>query len=238
MANHPDLDLKGSIRPGLDILANEIVIGLKKRTRFATNAAVYKPGLVIAHPDDSLLRYVLSRVEQSHAELGRYAFAAQDAFSDVSSIKSAIDRSAPASPVRAMSSDVGDKIIGFYCDWIDIHCEVGDSTDTYGETVTADVSVLLAMMERINLGRKVAEAKFTELTKEFVESNGDRDTMLSLIVRPDREREVIELSKQLALHYELTEAAAVSAFEFMIKATVDLEVDYLRMRIDQQKRKG
>jgi len=234
MADHPDLDLKGSIRPGLDILANEIVIGLKKRTRFATNVAVYKPGLVIARPDDSLLRYVLLRVEQSHAELGRYAFAAQDSFSDVSSICSAIDRAAPASPVRAMASDVGDKIINFYCGWIDKYCEAGDSTDTYGETVTADVSVLLAMMERINLGRKVAEAKFIELTKEFVASNGDRDAMLALIVRPDREQEVIELSKQLALHYELKETAAVAVFEFMIKATVDLEVDYLRMRIDQQ----
>jgi len=238
MANHPDLDLKGSIRPGLDILANEIVIGLKKRTRFATNVAVYKPGLVVAHPDVSLLRYVLSRVEQSHAELGRYTFAAQDAFSDVSAIRSVIDRAAPASPVRAMQSDVGEKIISFYCDWIDKHCRPGENTDTYGETVTADASVLLAMMERINLGKKVAEAKFTELTKEFVASKGDRDAMLALIVRRDREQEVIEISKQLAQHYDLTEAAAVSTFEFMIKATVDLEVDYLRMRIDQHNKKA
>ena len=41
---HPDLDLVRSIRPGLDILANEIVIALKKRTRFAHNPEVYVPG--------------------------------------------------------------------------------------------------------------------------------------------------------------------------------------------------
>ena len=45
---HPDLDLQGTIRPGLDILANEIVIGLKKRSRFKANAAVYRKGLVLS----------------------------------------------------------------------------------------------------------------------------------------------------------------------------------------------
>lgn len=231
MALHPDLDLQGTIRPGLDILANEIIIGLKKRSRFCANAPVYQPGLVVAQPDQTLLLHVLSRIEQCHAELGRYSFAAQDAFTDISAVDNVIDRVAPISPVQKMSSSAGQRIIDFYRDWIKRYCEDADDAKTYGETVTADVNVLLAIMERVNLGKLVAESKFTELTDEFIATEGDREAMLKLIVRKDREQAVIELSRKLAQHYELSQDAAVEVFEFMIDVTVDIEVDYLRMRI-------
>jgi len=228
---HPDLDLQGTIRPGLDILANEIVIGLKKRSRFKTNAPVYRKGLVIPYPEQSLLHYELSRVEQCHAELGRYAFTTQDAFTDVTGIENVLQRNPPDSPVRPMASGVGLRIIEFYSNWINDHCEDATDSKTFGETVTADVAVLLSIMERVNLGKQVAESKYVELTDDFKATGGNRDAMLKLIVRKDREQKVIELSRNLARHYELAEAAAVSVFEFMIEVTVDIEVDYLRMRL-------
>ena len=231
MSLHPDLDLQGTIRPGLDILANEIVIGLKKRQRYVSNPKIYQAGLVVPHPEQSLLIYELSRIEQCHAELGRYAFAAQDAYTDVSQVESILDRKAPESPVRDMASGVGHRIIEFYKGWIEDYCDSSDSPETYGQTVTADVDVLLAIMERVNLGKQVAESKFVELTDDFRATGGDRDGMLKLIVRKDREQKVIELSRNLANHYELPELAAVDVFEFMIDVTVDIEVDYLRMRI-------
>lgn len=231
MALHPDLDLQGTIRPGLDILANEIIIGLKKRQRYAANSKVYEPGLVLPHPQQSLLMYELTRIEQCHAELGRYAYAAQDAFTDVSQVKTVIDRKAPESPVREMASGVGLRIIEFYRVWINKYCDQTDKPETYGQTVTADVDVLLAIMERVNLGKQVAESKFVELTNDFIATDGDREGMLKLIVRKDREQKVIDLSRNLAAHYELSADAAVDVFEFMIDVTVDIEVDYLRMRI-------
>lgn len=231
MSTHPDLDLQGTIRPGLDILANEIVIGLKKRLRYPKNPKIYQPGLVNSNPAQSLLRYELNRVEQCHAELGRYAFATQDAFTDVSTVTSIINRDAPDSPVRVMASGVGQRIIDFYQHWINSYCTDVDNSQSYGETVTADVSVLLAIMERVNLGKQVAESKFVELTDEFMATGGERDGMLKLIVRKDREARVIELSQNLAKHYELPEVSAVEVFKFMIEVTVDIEVDYLRMRI-------
>ena len=66
----PGLDLKSSIRPGLDILGNEIIIALKKRSRLPANPQIYAPGLVRGQPDTSLLDYELARVERVHAELG------------------------------------------------------------------------------------------------------------------------------------------------------------------------
>jgi len=231
MQTHPDLDLQGHIRPGLDILANEIVIALKKRTRFRANRAVYEPGLVVGKPDESLLRYELAKIEKCHAELGRYAFASQDAFSDVGKVESVVVRSKPESPVRDMASGVGDRILDFYRQWVGLACEPGSEESTYGETVTADVVALLAIMERVNLGKLVAESKYLENPQAFKASQGDRETMLDLIVRCDREGKVLDLAATLATHYDLESARAVEVFQFMIEVTKDIEVDYLRMRI-------
>ncbi len=233
MSTHPDLDLQNTIRPGLDILANEIVIGLKKRTRFQSNLSVYRPGLVISNPSYSLLDYGLNKIEQCHAELGRYHFATQEPFSDVRNIENAIKRTAPQSPVQKMQTGVGPRLIEFYIDWVKRSCPSGEDSNTYGETVTADVAVLLAIMERVNLGKTVAESKLTELTEQFIETKGDRDAMLGLIVRKDREAKVIELAEALANHYDLQPELAVEVFQFMIGVTVDIEVDYLRLRLAQ-----
>ena len=230
-ATPPDLDLAGTIRPGLDILASEIVIALKKRTRFVRNPSVYVPGLVEGDGTASLLDYSLGAVERQHATLGRYTFAAQDAFTDVSDVVPVIRRAPPASPVRAMPSRAGGRLIAFYRDWIDRVCPPGDEPSTYGETVTADVGALLAIMERVNLGKPVAEAKFRQHEKALRASGGDREAILALIVHGDREAAVLALAKRLAERYELPPEPVRRVFDFMIATTIDIEVDYLRRRI-------
>jgi chorismate mutase len=86
-------------------------------------------------------------------------------------------------------------------------------------------------MERVNLGKSVAEAKFLELTEEFMGTRGDRDGLLSFIVRKDREVQVIEIARGLAEHYEMPPEQIIGVFKFMIATTVDIEVDYLQKRI-------
>ena len=226
-----DLDLQNSIRPGLDILANEIIISLKKRTRFAKNPEVYIPGLVRSDPNTSLLQYELGRIEQVHAELGRFKFADQEPYTGIDDIESIIVRSTPASPIEPMRSGVGGRIIEFYRNWIGTACPDGSKPDTFGETVTADVTALLAIMERINLGKYVAESKFSDAPEKFREAGGEREATLDLIVRRDREGQVFELARTLARHYDFDEDQAVAVFEFMVEVTKDVEVDYIRQRL-------
>ena len=189
------------------------------------------PGLVIGKPDQSLLEYELARIEQCHAELGRYTFAAQESFSDVSHVEPVIDRASPESPILRLPGRQGPRILDFYQGWIVASCDEGIDSDTFGETVSADVSALLSIMERVNLGKLVAESKFQELTDQFLETGGNREAMLALIVRKDREAKVIELAGRLADHYDLPRVAVESVFRFMIDTTVDIEVDYLNARI-------
>jgi len=230
-APHPQLDLAGTIRPGLDILANEIVIALKKRSRFPTNPSVYKPGLVSTDTDMPLLHHVLGSIEHCHAELGRYTFAAQEAFTTVADVAPVINRQPPDSPLHPMSSGVGEHIIEFYLGWIEQACNQGDDTDTFGETATSDVVALMAIMERVNLGKSVAEAKFLEQPNAYIDTNGDRDGLLALLVKKDREAQVMQLAANLADRYDLPAEHAISVFSFMIDTTIDIEIDYLRMRI-------
>jgi len=219
-----ELDLAGTIRPGLDILANEIVIALKKRTRFLHNTPVYSAGLIATDPNISLLEYELHAAECNHAELGRYQFAVQEAFTDIGDIKTLILRDSPQSVVMSVPSGAGDRILEFYKNWISQACEGGSDENTYGETVTSDVAALLAIMERVNLGKTVAESKFRDLTDEFMETKGDREGMLSLIVRPERMEQVMELARKLASHYDISAPYVESVFDFMMNLTIDIEV--------------
>jgi chorismate mutase len=230
--SHPALDLDRSIRPGLDILANEIVIALKKRSRFARNDSVYAPGLVRGNPLVSLLEHVLARTEQVHAELGRYTYASQDAFTEVAGVDPVIQRRPPSNPIEHVRSRTGERVLERYLAWVRGACREGSEPDTFGETVTADVNALLAILERVNLGKYVAESKLERDQQAFRDTGGDREAILGLIVRTDREVEVLELARRLAAHYELEAQHAVSVFKWMIELTKDVEVQYIRRRLD------
>ena len=227
---HSALDLHQSLRPGLDLLANEIVIALKKRTRFPRNGEIYRPGLVRNAPDQTLLDSVLGRIECLHAELGRYAFASQEAFTEVSDVEPIIVREEPPSPIATMASGAGARVKAFYLGWVERACAPGSDSNTYGETVTTDVEALLCILERVNLGKFVAESKFEALKPRFRDAGDDVEAIRALLVRKGREAQVFELARRLAAHYELDIELALDVFTWMIETTVDIEIAYIRMR--------
>ena len=224
------LDLDQSLRPGLDLLANEIVIALKKRSRFPRNPEIYRPGLVRTAPGETLLDYELARIEYLHAELGRYTFASQEAFTDVSGVVPIILRDHPPSPVAPMTSGAGSRVKAFYLGWVERGCRAGSDPNTYGETVTADVEALLCILERVNLGKFVAESKLGELGERFREAGDDVEAVKALLVRKGREAQVYDLVRRLASHYEFDIDQALEVFAWMVETTIDIEVAYIRMR--------
>lgn len=173
----------------------------------------------------------MGRIEAIHAELGRFTYADQEPFTDVDDVPSVIVRESPPSPIERMRSNVGERIIDFYIAWMESGCEPGSNPDTFGETVTADVNALLAIMERINLGKYVAESKYLAAPEKFHDAGFDREAILDLIIVREREHQVFEIARQLAENYAFDPDQAVALFEFMVTVTKDVEVDYIRQRL-------
>ncbi|OPZ20843.1 MAG: chorismate mutase [candidate division BRC1 bacterium ADurb.BinA364] len=229
-----ELDLHGSIRPGLDLLANEIVISLKRRSGFKQNPEIYRPGLVLGQPERSLLDYELEVVERVHAELGRYRYATYDSFSNLGPVPLIIKRQAPKSPIRNWPTGMGPRIKQLYIDWTTRACEPGSDYNTYGETVTADVNALINIHERVAMGKTVAESKYQSAPQAYLSTAGDREAIRRLLVNPEREERVIDLARELAARYLFSQEQAVEIFRLLIDATVEVEIDYLSKRIAEQ----
>lgn len=228
------MDLEGAIRPGLDMLANETIIALKKRSRYKQNLEIYKPGLVVGQPERTLLDYELNRMEKLHAELGRYMYASQEPFTDVSGTALIIKRSPPPSPVRPFAARLAPVIIDHYIKWVERGCAPGSDSNSWGESVTSDVNALLCIQERINIGKYVAEFKFQKEPDKFKETNGDAAALRALIVKKDREAEVLQKARKLAEHYAFDPNQAEDWFRWKIAQTVEVEIAYLRERIAGQ----
>jgi len=226
-----NLDLHRTVRPGLDILSSEIVIALKKRSRFPQNPEIYVPGLVRGRGQTSLLQYELERTEELHAELGRYTYANQEAFTEITKAPLIILREAPPSPVIPYQSGLGDKVREGYLEWVRRDLEYGSDSNTWGETVTADVAALMSIFERITMGKFVAECKFREQEAEIRATEGDEAALRGMIVHPDREAAVIDRAAALAERYEFPVEQARWFFRWMIDLTVVLQVGYLKRRL-------
>jgi len=230
-----EMNLDGAIRPGLDILANEIIISLKKRSRYKQNLEIYRPGLVIGHDDLSLLEYELARMETLHAELGRYTYASQEAFTDVRDVPLIIRRQPPPCPIYNFATGLGPETIQFYLKWIETSCPAGSDSDTYGETVTTDVAALLNFFERINLGKYVAECKYKEAPERYRKTGGDPVKIERLLSDSKRQAKVIDMAMKTAEQYDFDAAQARHAFEWLIRITLRVETQYIKNRLRLEK---
>lgn len=228
------LNLSSTLRPGLDLLANEVLIALKKRTRFRQNLEIYEPGLVVGHPKVPLLDFELARTERFHAELGRYAYTRYDSFSDVGDVPLVIVRSPPEGPTHNYPTGMGPEIRAHYVDWVCSGCTPGSDSDTFGESVSADVAAMMNLAERITLGKTIAESKFQGDRRAYLDTGGEAAALEALLVDKEREGKVIELSGHLARLYEFDEAQAVATFEWIIRTTIRVEVQYLQTRMAEE----
>lgn len=228
------LDLSSTLRPGLDLLGNEILIVLKKRSRFQQNLEIYEPGLVVGHPDVALLDFELARTERFHAELGRYAYTRYDSFTDVGNVPLVIKRAPPESPTHNYPTGMNPEIRAHYVAWVEGSCPPGSDSDTWGESVSADVAAMMNLAERITMGKSVAESKFQADRQAYLDTEGDATALEQLLVNREREAEVIERSRSLARIYEFDADQAAATFEWIIRTTIRVEVRYLQVRIAEE----
>ena len=172
-------------------------------------------------------------MEAVHAELGRYTYSDQESYTDVTGIPLIIKRESPPSPIDNIPTGKAEAVISFYTGWIQSYCAPGTDSDTFGESVTSDVANLMNLLERITLGKFVAESKFQKEEDNFRKTGGDTDQIRTMITHPEREEQVLIMAGKLAEHYEFDVSEARKIFLWLIKTTVDVQVKYILHRMEQ-----
>jgi chorismate mutase len=222
------IDIK-DLRVRLDQITEQIISGLKDRSRFPLNILVFTEKF-----SDGLtwIQYRLKKEQDLDAEFGRYEFDDQYPllFKPEELAKPKKEREAPSNHVRQVYIDVGEDIIEFYISMLPELCKGEEYEDgaSYGETTKVDVNNLLLYHERINgLGRHIAQSKIDK-NSGILELETDEEIRKALI-DPGREDDVIEKAIEIARKYDLYRPRFIKEFfRGIMNLTLEAEVKYVK----------
>ena len=220
------IDLVNDIRPKLDELAEEIIISLKRRSRFLLNEPVYRQEF--KKTGKTWFEYRLFKDQDTDSEFGRYVFDDQHPmlFSR-DELAEPAERKPSENEVVPVDIDMGDKIVAFYREILPQICQVGYNNDTYGETVLQDSLNIRTLYERVcGIGPYVAQSKIQD--DPSLLDIVDELELREKLVYPDREEFVMAKGVALAEKYGLPNPEVGRwIFRRIIDLTLDVEVAYI-----------
>jgi len=220
------IDLKGVICQELDKDMKRFFAGLEARTVYLQNLKVFEEK--VPGTDLSMIKYGLFKIQDYHAEMGRYEDPTQQPmfFAKGELAKPKIAWANTSSDVIPIKVDTDQAILDFYIEIIKRICKPGEQKDQYGETTNTDVINILTLYERINgLGRFVAEAKIQEDPNRLI-MYGDK--LRNNLVRKGREDEVYASVREVFKTHNLGNDETADWFtKTMINKTLDVEVSYI-----------
>ena len=193
------LDL-GLIAARLEGLEETIIHRLIDRAQFAANPVAYAPGHsgFRGAEAESLFDVRLRYQEEMDARFGRYHVPEERPYHrDLPDARRRVQL--PESPLRIGDLDVVNltaAIVDDYRRFLSELCASHDDTDDgqYGSSVEHDVLAIQAIARRVHFGALyVAESKFMNAPDRFERliADNDRDSILSLITRPDVEERIL-----------------------------------------------
>jgi chorismate mutase len=217
------------LRTKINQMTERIVSRLKDRSRYVFNDTVYRRDAISieGRTGVSFFEFALEQFEQYHASLGRYQFPDQHRLTRIS-LQSPVQRWFPPSPVKPVEIELKDAVIAFYTRLLRDLCRAGDDPTTYGETVYCDADLIVLLHERINLGRLVAESK-VQADPSFRTVVENREVLRARLRQPQREQEVLDHARTIALTYDLNPDVVERCFRWLIRKTLDVEIDYLQL---------
>lgn len=236
-----------ALRDKLDIMTERIIIGLKDRSEFKYNEAVYIVDRIPikGRPGISFLEFGLESLEIFHASLGRYDYKDQFPFFSKNPPKSPAERVIPPPTVQAVDISIKDELISYYQKFLPRLSIEGDDPTTYGETVSIDSTLLMLIHERINsVGRYVAQSKLDN-TPEILENISNTEKLKDMLRNPVRENEVVNMALKSAKRYLKPKRGELKAeqllpiqdfFRWIIDKTIEVEIIYLQKLAELQKR--
>ena len=207
-----------------DYLTEQIILGLKTRSRFPLNMSTFSE---IFYDKKTWFLYRLKKVQDLDSQFGRFLYRQQKPFLfKISELEKPLIK-----PLLINEGFIGlelnheKEIIDLYKKMLYEVCMDDDNRSTYGETTKIDVENVLNLNERlISFGQQVAWTKVhsnLELKKET-----DSNKIRELIVSKDREVEVIKNAVSLAQKHSLTNIESIKDFvKILIDFTTRVEVE-------------
>ncbi|OGV66217.1 MAG: hypothetical protein A2283_06745 [Lentisphaerae bacterium RIFOXYA12_FULL_48_11] len=213
------------LRLKLDQMSERIVSGLKDRSRYLVNNGVFLEEFCNGM---TWFKYRLFREQSLDSEFGRYEFEDQHPLLFKKDQLASPKRPRPHSDlgIVLVPIDNGPEILNMYRDIVGKICQIGETSDNYGEIAKLDVSNVLTLHERIcGFAAKVAEYK---IEKEPRTLHFDPDFLRSYLTDTEREKQVMDYALTLARKEQLPNAEVMPTFfRTIIDKTLDLEVDYI-----------
>lgn len=214
------------LRIKLDQMTEQIVSGLKHRSKFLLNEKVFTQKFF---GGKTWFLYRLKAEQNVDAEFGRYLYSNQHPFifSLEGLSKPKIARHAPKLGLKRIRIDLSEEIICAYREVLKEICENREEGDNYGSTAKLDVENILLYNERIlGIGEQVAAYKLRQNPE--IKKIKSKEKIRKLLVVPKRECEVLERARKIASKYEIKNPKAVVKFvKKIINLTTEAEIRYV-----------
>jgi chorismate mutase len=214
------------LRLKLDLINEEILFGLKHRTRYPLNKEIYSEEFA---EGKTWFLYRLKKVQDIDSEYGRYLYNDQTPFiyskKDLAQPKTkSVVNNNGTTPIQI---DLSNEIISAYQKVISEICIPGEDKSTYGETTKIDVENILAINERIvSLGEQVAGYKIQE--NPSLLKTKDKKEIEEKLISATREKEVIEKTIERAKALEINNLSAIKEFvSEIVRLTKKIETEYI-----------
>jgi chorismate mutase len=218
------IDIK-ELRIKIDQLNEKIISGLKTRTRYSLNKSIFEREFF-----DGLtwFEYRLKKEQDLDSEFGRFLYYDQQPFRfsknelEQSKIKNIINKGS-----KPIEIDLSKKIIELYRNTLKKICENIEDESTFGETTKLDVENILTLNERtVGIGEQVAAYKIH--SDPILSKINDAVELRKKLVKPEREKEVIEKTTKIAEKYGFDNVDFVKNFaKNIIDITLDAEVHFI-----------
>lgn len=247
------------IRHELMRMEDTIIFCLIERAQFKQNLDIYKAPF--KQLNQSYLDFLLSKIEQVHAQVGRYTSPDEHPFTSHLP-EPILERIEFPKVLIPNSINYNQKLKDIYNEIITLICCPGDDQN-YGSSATKDVELLQALSRRIHFGKFVAEAKFNDpnLNQKYrmLIKQKDRDGIMSLLTNAKVEEKLkLRLRKKVMRYAEeiddfdqddygdygkdlrkndtrINGIHLVQIYEnIVIPMTKEIEVDYLLQRLDHE----
>ena len=213
------------LRKRIDQLNEKLLGGISTRIKYSLNSGVFEEKF---SENKSWFLYRLKREQDLDSEFGRFLYNDQlpFIFKKEELVKAKIGEPMNKG-VTPIDADFSQKVIELYRELLKELCKNKiDDKGTFGETTKLDVENILTLNERtVGLGEQVAafklqtEPKLQKLSAQEIREN---------LIKPEREKEVIETTLKLAKKYGIENESVITTFtKKMISITLDAEVYFI-----------